>query len=65
MTNIELSNLNQILINNITDNEFDKNIRKQILDHIEDEQHYDLACEIFNQTSDIYFKLGFQIAQSL
>ena len=63
--NIELSDLNQTLIDSITNNEFDKNTRKQILDHIEDEQHYDFACEIFNQTSEIYFKLGFQVAKSL
>lgn len=64
MVNIDLSNLNQMIMDNITNQEFDKKIRKQILDDIENEEHYDLACQVFNQTSEIYFKLGFQIAST-
>lgn len=64
MIDIDLSNLSRILLESISNNELDKNIRKKILDNIKDE-HYDIACNVFNQTSQAYFNLGLKICAEL
>jgi len=53
MTSIEISNLSQIILDGIT---LDKDIRREILDEIT-EEHYDIACEVLNRTSEAYFRL--------
>ena len=60
MTNIEISNLSQIILDGITDEGLDKDIRREILDEIT-EEHYDIACEVLNRTSEAYFELGLKV----
>jgi len=61
MRKINISNLSQILFDGICDNGLDTDIRKEILDSIKDEKHYEIACDVFNQTSKAYFNLGLKI----
>ena len=48
----------QILFDGICDNGLDKEIRKEILDSIKDEKHYEIACNVLNQAGRAYFELG-------
>ena len=58
MTKIDLSILSQILFDGICDNGLDKDIRKEILDNIKNEEHYKIASNILNQAGRAYFNLG-------
>ena len=58
MKNIDLSNLCQIILDGIFYQELDKPIRKDILDNVP-EEHYEMACEVFNEAHQIYFEQGF------
>ncbi|MCL1990975.1 MAG: hypothetical protein FWG67_08815 [Defluviitaleaceae bacterium] len=58
MTNIDLSIISQILFDGICDNGLDQVIRKEILDSIEDEKHYEVACSVLNEAGRAYFSLG-------
>lgn len=58
MIKIDLSNLSQIILNGIFDQELDKQIRVKILDTVPEKQ-YHVACEVFHEARQIYFDLGF------
>ena len=58
---ITIEALTQILIDGICEAEIDKEIRKEILDSIENEDYYDIACDIFNKTSQAYFSLALKV----
>ena len=58
MINIDLSDLSQIIVDGIFSRELDKQIRIDILDNVL-EEHYDIACEVFHETHQIYFEQGF------
>ena len=60
-----IQQLSQILIDGICETEIDKEIRKDILDGIENEEYYDIACDIFNKTSQAYFSLALKVYQTL
>lgn len=64
MKNIELSNLSQIIVDSIFDNELDHHLRKKILDDIP-EEHYDIACQVFHETRTAYFQLGLTLLSNL
>ena len=58
--NIDLSKISKILTDGVFDEELDYDLRKQILDDIPD-QHYDIACDVFNAARKAYFELGLTI----
>ena len=58
MTNVDLKTLSQIILDGIFNQELDKEIRIDILDNVP-EEHYEVACGVFNDARPIYFDLGF------
>jgi len=50
-----------LLMQSIIQESLDKDIRNQILDKFEDEPHYELLVDIYDEISLAYFKLGFEI----
>jgi len=58
MINIDLKVLSQIILDGIFNQELDKEIRIDILDNVP-EEHYEVACGVFNDARPIYFDLGF------
>ena len=58
MKNIDLSSLCQIIVDGIFVQELDRQVRVDILDNIP-EEHYEVACEVFNEARQIYFEQGF------
>jgi len=55
---IDLSNLSQIILNGIFDQELDNQIRVDILGNVPEEL-YEMACDIFHEAREVYFDLGF------
>jgi len=64
LNEIDLKNLSRILIDGIADKGIDIDIRKKILSNIES-KHYNVACDVLNQASDEYFRLGLEVAKTL
>lgn len=43
----------------------DSKIRDSILDKYEEQPYYEQAVEVFNQVSEVYFKIGFDICSMI